>query len=433
MVALDVGLTEILGRHKAYPYKAPMKRFIAFFLGLCLLVCCCGTAAVLGYGIWRYGGWSGLRQRVRAELQTAQPRPTSAPTLVPAATLDTAAFMQGLATPIPIPPTNTPLPDSFTQVAAETPTLRPSPMPLPERVWLEGYGHVWQTWNNCGPATMVTYLSYWGVAVSQGEVAAVIKPHPDDKNVALAELLAYAQERGMNGRLLFNGRADVLRNLLANGYPVLVETWLEEHPNDGLGHYRLLVGYDEGAQVWLVADSYVGTGATQPYTFIQVPYEQFAAQWAVFNRPYLVLYPPAEAEAVQEMIGEVWMEEMMWERALFDLQAEAEARPSDPFVWFNLGSVLVERGQYEQAAVAFDQARVLGLPWRMLWYQFGVFEAYVAVGRAAEAVALAQATLDSGGTAAEVYEWQARAWLALGDEAAARESFGLAAEFRGEE
>jgi tetratricopeptide (TPR) repeat protein len=299
-------------------------------------------------------------------------------------------------------------------------------------VWLEGYTHIWQTWNNCGPATMAMLLSYWGVAVGQAEAAAVIKPHPDDKNVALEELLAYAQARGVDGRILFNGTAPVLQNLLANGYPVLVETWLEEHPNDGLGHYRLLVGYDEATQVWLAADSYVGTGATEPYTFIQVPYEQLAAQWAVFNRPYLVLYPPSEAEAVQQIIGAVWAEEVMWAKALTDLQAEAEARPSDPFVWFNLGSVLVAMGQYEQAAVAYDQARVLGLPWRMLWYQYGVFEAYVAVGRAAEAVALTQATLDSGGTAAEVYEWQARAWLALGDEAAAEKAFGWAAEFRGE-
>ena len=33
------------------------------------------------------------------------------------------------------------------------------------------------------------------------------------------------------------------------------------------------------------------------------------------------------------------------------------------------------------AASAFDEARRIGLPYRMLWYQFGPFEAYLRVGR----------------------------------------------------
>ena len=54
---------------------------------------------------------------------------------------------------------------------------------------------------------------------------------------------------------------------------------------------------------------------------------------------------------------------------------------------------------YEQAVVAFDQARNVGngLPWRMTWYQFGMYEAYNAVGNYQETINLAQRTLNDGG------------------------------------
>jgi len=104
----------------------------------------------------------------------------------------------------------------------------------------------------------------------------------------------------------------------------------------------------------------------------------------------------------------------MWERALADARAQVAATPNDAFAWFNLGTDLVALGAYEEAASAYDQARQLGLPWRMLWYQFGPFEAYVAVGRYEEALSLIDATLTTTQDVEELYYWQARALLGLG-------------------
>ncbi|MEZ4580332.1 MAG: hypothetical protein R3A10_01530 [Caldilineaceae bacterium] len=36
---------------------------------------------------------------------------------------------------------------------------------------------------------------------------------------------------------------------------MLVETW-HEAGNDGLGHYRLLTGYDDARNVWIAYDTY---------------------------------------------------------------------------------------------------------------------------------------------------------------------------------
>ncbi len=69
----------------------------------------------------------------------------------------------------------------------------------------------------------------------------------------------------------------------------------------------------------------------------------------------------------------------------------------------------------------FDEARNIGLPWRMLWYQFGPLEAYNAVGRYGETIALARATIDTKGPndtylpVEEVYYYAGIAREALGE------------------
>jgi tetratricopeptide (TPR) repeat protein len=80
-----------------------------------------------------------------------------------------------------------------------------------------------------------------------------------------------------------------------------------------------------------------------------------------------------------------------------------------------------DRHLWEGAAVAYDQARLLGLPPRMLWYQFGPYEAYLAVGRHDDVRALAEATLatQGGRNVEETYLHLGRALAALGDHAGA--------------
>ena len=83
---------------------------------------------------------------------------------------------------------------------------------------------------------------------------------------------------------------------------------------------------------------------------------------------------------------------------------------------------------YEGAAAAFDEARRLGLPPRMLWYQFAPYEAYLAVGRHADVLALAEATLGNQGgqNVEETYYYQGLALRAAGDEAGAQRALARA-------
>jgi len=62
----------------------------------------------------------------------------------------------------------------------------------------------------------------------------------------------------------------------------------------------------------------------------------------------------------------------------------------------------------------------------MTWYQFGWFEAYLAVNRLDDVMALADVTLKNNPYAEEMYYYKGLVFQKRGDENAAREQFELA-------
>jgi tetratricopeptide (TPR) repeat protein len=85
------------------------------------------------------------------------------------------------------------------------------------------------------------------------------------------------------------------------------------------------------------------------------------------------------------------------------------------FGWYTIGTNLTELGRYREATEAFDQARQLGLHYRMLWYQSGLYEGYYEAGRYDDVLAMADATLATARNLEESYLWRAKARAAQGD------------------
>ncbi|MEZ4673038.1 MAG: tetratricopeptide repeat protein [Caldilineaceae bacterium] len=317
-------------------------------------------------------------------------------------------------------------PEPTTAAISTAPTPLPRYQPAVARVELTGFNHQWQTWNNCGPATLSMNLSYFGNPLTQADIGAVLRRHEDDKNVSPEELVDFARSQGYHAQLRVNGNRDLMRLLLSNGVPVIVETWLEEHPNDGMGHYRMLTGYDDAEQYWIAYDSYVDTGlfsSLRSYAGIRMEYAETEALWSVFNHTYLLIYTDALAPIVESIYGEKLDQSLMWQQALASAQQSVQAQPNNAYAWFNLGTDLTQLGDYAGAAQAYDRARQIGLPWRMLWYQFGPFEAYHAVGRYQDVVALADATLRNTQSIEELHYWRAQGLMGLGNIDAARQAF----------
>jgi len=322
----------------------------------------------------------------------------------------------------------------------ETPTLTPSATPtplattLPVSASLLPITHTYQAWNNCGPATLSMALAYWHRAETQADAAVVLKSDPEDKNVSPHEMVDYVRGLGLEATLRVGGDLTRLKRLIAAGLPVLVETWFIPEPGDQMGHYRLLTGYDDAAGHFIAHDSYNGPD-------VRLDYVAFDELWRVFDRVYLVVYEAGWAEQVAAILGEDVQDQAMYARALATAQAEAaepeaecvayeDCADGEAFAWFNVGSNLTALGRHPEAVVAYDQARLLGLPWRMLWYQFGPYESYYAVGRYEDVVTLATVTLNVVDNLEESYYWRGRAFLAQENVDQARADFEAALKYR---
>ncbi|GAB4448216.1 MAG: hypothetical protein Fur0044_44020 [Anaerolineae bacterium] len=373
-----------------------------------------------------------LVYRARTYYRKLMPHPEYLPTPVPTtvtAGLTPAAPIQAQSTePTPtatLLPTSTPIPIA-TSLTEQVVVPSPSPTPsvalqsVGSSVQLSGINHQWQTWNNCGPATVTMNLSYFGRPQLQADAAPFLKPNRDDKNVNPEELAAYARTTGLEALVRRGGSIEQLKLLLSNNLPVLAETWLV-HDGDGLGHYRLVTGFDDAAGQFNTFDSLNGPD-------FKVTYEQFDSDWRVFNRTYVLVYPPEQAETVAAIIGPDMDDTALDERLAAEARAEAEANPNDAIAFFNQGDALTRLGRFQEAIAAFDRARQLGLHWRRLWYQFTPFEAYYAAGRYQDVLDLTEATIKGSGGLEEAYYYKGLALRALG-QAGAEQEFQAALDY----
>ena len=259
-------------------------------------------------------------------------------------------------------------------------------------------------------------MSYYGRPERQNEAAAVLKPVDQDRNVSPGEMSAYIHQVGLDATVRVGGTLDNLKRLIANGYPVIIEKGFEPDADKGwMGHYLLLTGYDEARSIFITQDSFLGPDQL-------VPYETLDHYWRQFNRLYIIPYPVNNEAGINALIGPEDYP-AMYTSALATAQAEATSDPNDTFAWFNVGANLVALDRYAEAAAAYDQARVAGLPWRMLWYQFGPYEAYYYAGRYDEVLALADATLAAQDSLEESHYWRGLALQALGNSEEARREF----------
>ena len=291
-------------------------------------------------------------------------------------------------TPRLMSPTAQPTSEVFETSEVSTPTTTPIPTvtsaPLPAQVSLTSPPFEQQTPNNCGPATLSMALHMYGWEGDQADVAAQIKPLLQDRNVNPEELVYYVRNFAgwLDMQYRVAGDLPTLKKLLAANYPVIVESVTSLDPNDALGptddlwaaHYLLLTGYDDAAQAFTIQDSYHGAD-------LSISYEQLQAEWEAFNNLYMVIYFPENEAELQSLLGADWDPDANRQRALDSAQAATEANPDDAFAWFNLGSNLVYFERYEEAALAYDKSRAIGLPLRMFRYQFGPFIAYFHSGR----------------------------------------------------
>ncbi len=325
-------------------------------------------------------------------------------------------------------PTITPMPTSTTRSVTETPILSTATptVVLPPTANLYGFTYTRQTWNNCGPATITMGLSYYGWQEDQDFAASFLKPDDEDKNVTPREMAAFVNEQsGVRAITRMGGTLDLLKTLVANGYPVIISIGFMPEGYDWLGHYRAIVAYNDYSGVFYAYDSFLGNGDNGEG--IVVSYDEVDEDWRQFNRNFIVLYRQEEESSLNQLLREYADPQHAAELALEVAQDEARTNPQDGFAWFNMGTSLVGLERYDEASLAYDQSRRFSLPWRIMWYQFGPYEAYFNIRRYEEVLALAAANLNNGGQyIEETYYWQGRVYAAQGNVEEAVRAFNAA-------
>ncbi len=321
-------------------------------------------------------------------------------------------------------PSQTP-PPSATPSPSPTPTLTATP--LPPRVVLQGVVHEYQQFNNCGPANLAMALSFWGWQGNQNDTRAFLRPNRevDDKNVNPAEMVAYVQgSTSLQALTRVGGDLDLLRRMLAAGFPVLVEAGHDPRDDWWMGHYLVINGYDDEAGRLLTQDSLSNPD-------VWVSYEKFLNDWRDFNYVFVAIYPGGREAEVLQLLGSLAEPRRSYELAAARAQGEIEALDGRGqfFAWFNLGSSLVGLQDYPLAANAFDQAFAIyarlpeektdenSRPYRVMWYRLEPYEAYYYTERYQDVIDLANTTFTWVGKAVleESFYWRAMAYEASGD------------------
>ena len=347
--------------------------------------------------------------------------PTSTPTPSPTVSRQISEIL---------PATFTPVVEALVEAnATATTTPTPSPTPTPTlypSMALEGLKVIAQQFNNCGPANLTMVLNYYDQELDQTDVGSALKPHYDDRNVSPDEMAAFVRDNtGLDAQYYAGGDIELLKRLLAGGFPVIIEKGYL--PNDSLGwmgHYLTLFGYDDSEQSFVVMDSYLGPwdGSGRIESYESVEY-----LWEHFNNTFIVVSNPEDQEELSAILGDNYASpNTMWLSSAVAAQRATENDPDNAYAWFNLGTNLTELADltgnvefYENAALAYDRARELGLPWRMLWYQFKPYTAYLEVGRIDEVLALTLSAQD----VEETHLFRGHALLAAGDERGAERSY----------
>ncbi|MCD6400394.1 MAG: C39 family peptidase [Anaerolineales bacterium] len=314
---------------------------------------------------------------------------------------------------------------TFTATPSVTPTAIPGQVSLPRPAWIK------QDWNNCGPATLAMYLRFYGWQGDQFDISDVLKPQRNDRNVNVEELVYYARNYAgwLNTIYRVGEKPETLKYLIAAGFPVMIESsFYFEAPywrNDDLwaAHYLLVTGYDDTRGAFTAQDSYHGADRT-------IPYATFDEYWRVFNRVIILSYLPDDEKDIRAILGDDWDERANRQHALETAQEETVTNPEDAFAWFNLGTNLVYFEQYDDAADAYDTARNIGLPQRMLRYQFGPFFAYFQSGRNDDLLTLTKYALQRTPNSEEALLWHGWALYREGDVTGAIADFNQALKVR---
>lgn len=409
-----------------------MRKHLILYASLAIVLVC--LLAIILYNLppvherlsWRVANWQTQVQRFLnpPEEVIFLPQEAKSPQAIETMVKATLDALLPSATPtLPTLPSATPNQPGPTETPIPTATFTPMPTPIPSQALLQGFRYEYQQFNNCGPANLSMALSFWGWQGDQRDTRAFLRPNRDvdDKNVMPEEMVTFVETyTELQALTRVGGDLELLKRLVAAGFPPLIEAG--HHPRNDwwMGHYLLINGYDDERRRFTAQDSLVMPD-------YPLPYEELTARWwRDFNYVYIIIFPPERSAEVAALIGEQIDPQTNYRHAAQKALDEIPLLEGRDlfFAWFNRGSSLVGLQDYAGAAEAYDQAFALYArlpeaqhPYRLLWYQIGPYLAYYHTERYQDVIDLANTTFAWVGKPVleETFFWRGMAYEASGN------------------
>ncbi len=306
------------------------------------------------------------------------------------------------------------------RITQPSPTPTPIPINIPPAKILNNNYHIFQSYNNCGPAALSMALSYYGIQKSQAELGEELRPYQvpggdnDDKSVTLEEVAEKAKEFGLTPYLRPNGNNEIIKKFIASDIPVITRTWLKE--TDDIGHYRIIKGYDDNTREFIQDDSLQGKN-------LRYTYDSFDKIWDKFNYEYLVLIPKEKQQLAEQILGENLNEKTAWLAAVNLSNEKLNKNPNDTTARFNLSVAYYRLGDYKKSVEEFEKVENQ-LSFRTLWYQIEPILAYYELEDYDRVIQISDKILNYHNRAfSELYILKGNIYLKRGDKEAAGDEF----------
>jgi hypothetical protein len=257
----------------------------------------------------------------------------------------------------------------------------PEPTVAPASVVFDEMKHVWQSLNNCGPASVVMALSTLGIDVTQEFARVPLRGTNILSGMGPQKVDGWVNSNfGLRSVWRNNGTNDLLRRLVANGFAPMVTQWMQDPSISRIAHWRVVRGYDDARSTFYVNDPMLGN-------MVPLSYQWFQKNWQSFSYRYMVIYDPKDEAMLKAIIGDDWIDSKM--RKNFYERTKADAYSQDTSAaWLAYGEAAYGYGLFREAVTAFERGMALGSVQGVFTLRSSYPQALRALGRQEDADAM---------------------------------------------
>src|SRR5438067_4508926 len=259
----------------------------------------------------------------------------------------------------------------------------PEPKAAPAAAAFDEMKHVWQSLNNCGPASVVMALSTFGVDVSQESARVPLRGTNILSGMGPQKVDGWVSANfGLRSMWRNNGTNDLVRRLVANGFAPMVTQWMQDPSISRIAHWRVVRGYDDALSTFYVNDP-------MPGNLVPPSYQWFQNNWQSFSYRYMFIYDPKDEALLKTIIGDDWNDAHMRKNFYERTKLEAAAQDTSS-AWIAYGEASYGYGAFAEAVSAFERGMSLGSVQGVFTLRSSYPQALRALGRQSEALAAQQ-------------------------------------------